>query len=448
VLLAAIVLLGAVIRFLTIGSRLHLDDAYTWLVASQPNPHAFLRQLAATENTPPLSYLLLTPLPINHPAWLRLPAALAGSLLAPALFVAVRRPLGRAASLLAALAVAVAPFLITDSDIARGFMLEDLALLIAVWAALRLADAPDASRRWWVVFALAGTIAVYTEYSAAIFIVSLVLAALWLGGPRRGMLAAAGAVPFAALIPWIPQIVRGQHQVGVTKLHPVLATTSLSRLRDVIVLLAFGERGGTSSPAGRWVEVAVLLALGCAGAVVIRRRRHGMEPGRRYAVSLLALTGVLTLAGHALGPLIGIDVFSERYLTILVPLAAALGAVALTAPGRTWVVRGAAVLLAGLGAVELARRYHGEYEPSLAPVRQAAERLHPRSVLTDTPLVVFYLRSLHPRLDRPSNLGRGLAGACSRPCLIVDDTRTVGGAPRVVSRSKTMIGPYLLTVER
>ena len=39
---------------MAIGSRLHVDDAYTWLVASQPNAHAFLHQLAATENTPPL----------------------------------------------------------------------------------------------------------------------------------------------------------------------------------------------------------------------------------------------------------------------------------------------------------------------------------------------------------------------------------------------------------
>src|SRR5947209_6821773 len=134
--LAGIVLLAAIARFMAIGSRLHVDDAYTWLVASQPTTHAFLHQLAATENTPLLSYLLLTPLPINDPVWLRLPAALAGILACVVLYLALRRPLGTRVALLAALGVAASPFLITYSDLARGFMLEDLALLVALWAVL------------------------------------------------------------------------------------------------------------------------------------------------------------------------------------------------------------------------------------------------------------------------------------------------------------------------
>src|SRR5436305_4149141 len=155
--LLAIVLLAAVARVVAVGSRLHVDDAYTWLVASQPNAHAFLRQLAATENTPPLSYLLLTPLPINDPVWLRLPAAIAGILMCVAPYLALRRSLGTPVALLAALGVAASPFLITYSDLARGFMLEDLALLIALWSVLALGERE--SRRGWVVFVVAGVVA-------------------------------------------------------------------------------------------------------------------------------------------------------------------------------------------------------------------------------------------------------------------------------------------------
>ena len=39
--LAAIVLLALVVRLVAIDSRLHVDDAYTWLVARQPTPSPF-----------------------------------------------------------------------------------------------------------------------------------------------------------------------------------------------------------------------------------------------------------------------------------------------------------------------------------------------------------------------------------------------------------------------
>src|SRR5579875_2303479 len=84
--LLAVILLAAGIRLAAFGSRLHVDDAYTWFVASAPSPSAFLRRLAATENTPPLNYLLLVPLPIDHPFWLRLPSLLCGCLMVPATY--------------------------------------------------------------------------------------------------------------------------------------------------------------------------------------------------------------------------------------------------------------------------------------------------------------------------------------------------------------------------
>ena len=251
--LAGLVILGGLVRFAAIGSRLHVDDAYTWLVVSQPSVHAFLHALAATENTPPLSYLILTPLPVNNPVWLRLPAVVEGTLLAPAFYLALRGNVPRQVALISALGVAVAPFLISFSDIARGFMLEDLALVIALGAVLRLAAADGAApgrRRWWVVFSVAGAAALYSEYSAAVFLIALLLASFWLGRPARLRLALAGAVPFAALIPWIPQILDAEHQIGRTKLNPMFATPSLSAVRDVVVTLAFGENGGTMARRG------------------------------------------------------------------------------------------------------------------------------------------------------------------------------------------------------
>jgi 4-amino-4-deoxy-L-arabinose transferase-like glycosyltransferase len=446
VVLAGIVLLAAVARFMAIGSRLHVDDAYTWLVASQPNAHAFLRQLAATENTPLLSYLLLTPLPINDPVWLRLPAALCGILMCVAVYVALRRPLGTRTALLAALGVAVSPFLITDSDLARGFMLEDLALLVALWAVLALSERETRGR--WSAFVLAGVVALYTEYSAGIFLIALTVSALWLGRPARRRMALAAVLPFVALIPWIPQIVHAENQVGITKLHPMFAAPSLRGLRDSVVILAFGENGGTTSSAGRWLELAAIVALAVAAAIVIRRGPLVADSRGRQAIALIAATVTLTLLGHALAPVVGVDVFTQRYMTILAPLAAALGAAAVVSVGRESAIAAACVLLVAVGLLEVVRRYRGEYEPDMTPVRQAAIAAHPRTVLTNTPIVLFYLRSLHPVFDRPSNLGPGRAASCGRPCLIIDDSRANGGTPRQATGTRTMIGPYLLTLER
>ena len=109
---------------------------------------------------------------------------------------------------------------------------------------------------------------------------------------------------------------------------------------------------------------------------------------------------------------------------------------------------GACALLVGVGAFEVIRRYHGEYEPDITPVREAAIADHPRTVLTNTPIVLFYLRSLHPQFDRPSNIGPGHAATCARPCLVIDDSRAYGGTPRQAAGTQTRIGPYLLTLER
>lgn len=446
VVLAGIVLLAAAVRLMAIGSRLHVDDAYTWLVASQPGAHAFLRQLAATENTPLLSYLLLTPLPIDHPAWLRAPAAVCGVLMCVALYYGLRRPLGARVSLLAALVLAVSPYLISYSDLARGFMLEDVELLVALWAVIELVERP--STKWLVILFVAGTAALYTEYSAAIFLVALTVGALLIGRPRPWRIAWVTGLTFVPLVAWIPEIVRAERQVGVTKLHPQFSTPSFTQLRDAAVKLAIGEHGGTTSSAGRWLEFVVILAVAGAATVALRGGFARMSGSARRTVLLIAITAGLTLVGHAIAPAVGVDVFTQRYMTILIPLGAALGAAALVATGRQALLSAAVVLLLGLGVAGLVRRDHGQYEPDFQPVRVAAIAMHPRSVLTNTPLVSFYLRSLRPQFDRPSNLGPGRAGSCARPCLIIDDSRVYTGTPRRAAGTHTAIGPYVLTLER
>jgi uncharacterized membrane protein len=444
--LVGVLVLAAAVRLVAIGSNLSIDDGYSWLVGSSPSAHAFLHRLAASENTPPLFYLLLEPLPIGHPAWLRIPAAIPGILMSPVLYYALRRPLGARVALLAALGIAVAPLLVTYSNLARGFMLEDLALLVALWATLRLVC--GGSSRWWGAYLVAGVVAVYTEYDSALFLLALTAAALIIGTRARVRTAILGLLPLLAIAPWIPEIVRGQNQVNITKLSPTFPGPSVTTLRDAAVTLTLGEYGGTSNHTGRWLVFAVLVVLVVAAALLLRRATRTADVSYRRAIGLIALTAALVLIAHAIAAALGFDVFNQRYLTIVIALAAALGAAALVSTERRYLIVGAGALLVAVGVVNLARRDHHQWQPSLEPVRAAAIALHPRTVLTNTPVVLYYLGSLRPILDRPFDLGPGRQQSCARPCLIIDDMSTHTGTPRPLPAPGTTLGYYELTLER
>src|SRR4051795_1435713 len=175
VLLAAIVLVALACRLAGLGDRLRADEGYSWLVGSAPDPGAFLDLLARYENTPPLFYLLLSPLPLHSDeVWLRLPSLIAGVAAVPALYAAVRALLGTPAALLSALALAVAPYAVSFSNYARGFSLATLGVVIALWAAARLGK--GGGPRWWAVYAGGAVVALYSEYTAALFLLPLAVA--------------------------------------------------------------------------------------------------------------------------------------------------------------------------------------------------------------------------------------------------------------------------------
>jgi len=444
--LAGVLVLALAVRFAAVGSRLSIDDAYSWWVSSAPSASLFLHRLAASENTPPLIYLLLMVMPGTSPAWLRVPAVIPGALMAVVLYFALAPRLGRRPALLAALAAAVSPYLITYSNLARGFMLADLALLCALWSLLALRDGET---RWkWAALVASCVVAVWAEYSSAIFLIAMFAVALWSGTPRRTPLLAGGAGALLTMCAWIPEIVRGQNQVGVTKLTPQDSTPTLNSIRNMVVQLVFGENGGTSSAAGRWLIIAVLVTVGAALAWLLRRGWAAHDERRRQTITLLAGAALLTVVGHALAAPLGIDVFTPRYLTIEIAVVAALAAAALQELRSGWVLPAAAACLLVLGVVDFAKRLGGEYQPSLAPERTAAIRLHARSVLTNTPVVLYYLRGSKPVLDRPYNLGEGAADTCARPCLAVDDVRIDTGTLRRIVGTPVYIGPFRLTLER
>ena len=441
VALAGIVLLALAVRLAGIGDRLSADEGYSWLVASAPDAGTFLERLAAYENTPPLFYLSLSALPLDDEAWLRVPSLLASVAAVPVLYAIARPLLGTTAALVGALALAVAPYHVSFANYSRAFMLAGLGLLLALWAAARLAQ--GRGRAWWWLYGLGALVALYSEYDAGLFLAALVGALLVLGTPPRREALAFGALPALGLLPWLGELRRALDQLDVTKVAPIYPEPSPTALRDVVVPLAFGEHGAAEGAGARWLQLLLVAGVVAAGAALARRR----DP---RAFALIAGTGLGTLALSGAVALAGPDVFAQRYLTVLIPLGAALaGALVAFAPwGRAVPVAVAGLLLLGAGV--FATRYGRELEPDPAPVAAAVAAEDPDLVVTNSAVVAFYLRDRPVVLDRPFGLPQPRPPCPGCRVVAVDDERVAGGARRGATRALRH-GPFavtLLTPER
>jgi hypothetical protein len=244
-------------------------------------------------------------------------------------------------------------------------------------------------------------------------------------------------VPLLVLVPWIPEIVRGSAAIGHTKVSPVYPGPSLDTLRDVVVRLAFGEHGTAHASGLRWLQfaaVAVVLAL----AVRLLPQR---------AARLLAGTALGVLVLHAVVHVVGPDVFAPRYLTELVPLGAAVAGIAVARLRSRAAVPVAAAALVALAVAVVVQRTGRDTEPDIAAVaRLVAPSARGRTVLTNSAVVAYYLRDLHPRLDRPFGLGPRCGASCPRQ-LVVEDLR-VANSPRPGSGPAHAFGPIYVRLAR
>ena len=431
VLLALIVLAAVGCRLAGVGDRLSADEGYSWIVGSAPSGHAFLDRLAHYENTPPLYYLLLAALPLHDEVWIRLPALVAGVVSVPVLYAIVRPLAGTRAALLSALGLAVGPYAVSYSNFGRAFTLATLAMLVALWGAARLAQGRD--RGWWLVYALGAVVALYSQYYAVLFLVPLVAVMVTIGRPRRAEAAAFGLAPFLALVPWVHQIERSRDLAGATKVDPVYPGPSPGTVRDLAVRLAFGEHGTAGAPGVRWLQALTVAAALVAAVVLVLR-------GRRLLVVLVGGTALGTVVLHAAVATIGPDVFEPRYLTVLVPLAAALlGAGVDALPWRAAPPLAALALVAA-GVAVVGQRTGRELEPDYEEVQADVPD---RKVLTNSAVVAYYLRDRRPVLDRPFDLGRGLEDRTVLPYAVVDDSR-VGTGPRPGRGRRQAVGPIVI----
>ena len=290
----------------------------------------------------------------------RVPVILWGSLTAGLLGLLVRNRSGRAAGLLAAVLLALAPYHVVESRRLRPYALGALLLCLSLYLLDRLLRRPDLPRA--ALFAASAAACLSTLYLAG---VTLAVAGAGMAAEsalsgdaeareraRRGtrLSAAASLLAFAAFSPWLSTVFRAVRR------PPVVAapTETVALAGRVLSYFAFSPNAGYSFPphalffAGFSLAVT-LFALGAAAAL----RREGS----RFLVfwgtgALLATEGLQRIHPHY---------HSCRYF-----LPAGIAMTGLWAIGlarllqtRRWRILGAVLLatVVALDGVSLARYY-------------------------------------------------------------------------------------------
>jgi 4-amino-4-deoxy-L-arabinose transferase-like glycosyltransferase len=321
--LAGIVVLGAALRFSTLGLQSYrYDEAVTVGRVLHPSLFKTLSEVPHSESTPPLYYLVawLWSRPFGTgEVWMRSLSALAGTASIAVVYLgAVALPLPRRAGLIAAAAVAVSPVLIWFSQDARAYA---LVFLLTAASFLFFARARRSGARrdlaWWAAFS---ALAIATHYFAG-FVVVAEAALLLLGRNRRGAGVATLAIVVvaAALLP-IALRQAGHAHAGWIAQQPL--GQRLERAGAKLVGSDNGSEHGARQPGP--IPLGVPAALAAAALALLLWRG---DPDERRGAALAALVGGGALALPLGLTLLGADYFDGRnLLPVFVPLLVVIGA--------------------------------------------------------------------------------------------------------------------------
>ena len=337
--LGAIVALGAVVRFGSLGVQsYHHDEVITAMRVIPGSFGEMLHKLKVSESNPPLYYVL---------AWgwskvfgleevgLRSLSALFGAATVPVGYLIGRQLDGRRCGLILAAFIALNPMLIWYSQEARSYAVVVFFAALSLLFFLRALDSRGRGRELalWVVFsALALCSHYFAVFPVAIEGGWLLLA---LRERRRTVLGAVAAVAAtgAALLPLLISQVVPKH-IGWIEGSPVSP-----RLWETGVSFLAGETGHVIAEPPR-PGYALVPAIAVAVALALLAWRGTQRQRRGAGIAMVVGLGVIALA--LVAALAGKDYVIERnLLPALVPLAAVVALGLSAAPARL------SILLAG-----------------------------------------------------------------------------------------------------
>ena len=353
------------------------------LFATRPLPQ-LLDMFRQPGQNGPLFFLALRPwlAVAGHSEFsLRLPAALAGTLAVPLIYILLARLADRRVALLTALFVATAPYGVWYGQEAKMY-----ALLTVLVPASLLAIVEVARRggwRPWAALYVLTTLALYTHLLAVLIVPVQILWLLilpWTSPSRRVLSVALYllllGLPYAPFLSWIPPLWTSTYQTG----HPFVSLAGIFQ----ILAGAFGRGVLGVQPVtllpymiALVAGVALWPALGADGTASL----HDSQPAIRWRTGsrLTAGHGVTLLLGLWLlvPPLLiyvvslGMPIFTDRYLIWTLPAYCALLACGIVALNRTWWPAGVAIALV-IFALNGWSMYLQASQPIKADLRAAA----------------------------------------------------------------------------
>lgn len=175
-LLIAITIIGCFLRLYNLGtSSLWLDEASTVTFATAGSFWDIWNLTATIEPNPPLfhwvEYIMLSF--GNNEFILRFIPAILGTLTIPVMYFIGKEFIDENGGIIAATLCALSPFFIIYSQEARAYTM--LLFFIALTTLFYLKALKNAKLTYWILFSIAGSLAFWTHFYAAIFIGSIIL---------------------------------------------------------------------------------------------------------------------------------------------------------------------------------------------------------------------------------------------------------------------------------
>ena len=422
-MVGALTLIGLALRWHDFTQSLIGDELSTlWIVLNNDLIDTVRLVKTDAEITPPLYFVLAwfaTRLG-DSPELVRLPALLAGVASIPLMYELGKRTAGQGAGLVAAAIFALSPAMVYFSANGRSYSL--LTFLLICSTLTMLLALKTGRIAWWLGFAAATCLAMYSHYTAAFVLAGQLGWLLWAHPEARRAALLATAAAAAAFLPWIAGLLADLSS-PTTKILAILQGSGFHTKLIAFETWAFGRPLIDTSkvPGHAWVLVICSgLAIALIATLVTRlTRAGGFRAALRGLPKEYVLIAVIALATPVceliLIPL-GTDLLGARNLTASsYGLYLAFGAIVASA-GVLWGVVSAILVIGGfaVGAGKVTQA--GAGTPDFKAAADFIERQSsPDDVVIDgfgaglspVPLAPmdFYLRDGQPlyHLNRPSS---------------------------------------------
>jgi hypothetical protein len=259
-----VTLLGLALRLIHLDKTFVGDELSTLYVIKGHSLLDSMRMVSSdAEISPPLYFALawlFTKLS-SVPEMARLPALLAGTISIPLIYMVGRRAISRTAGVIAAVVMALNPFMIFYSTDARAYTVA-IALLLGSTLALLLA-VQDGRRRWWVAYAAMTCLCMYAHYTTAFVLGAQLLWLLWAHREAWRAALAANVGAAVAFLPWVPSLLEDFRSPTIDILSQ-LQGDGFDVKREAFEAWAFGYPFNTT---GR-VPGEIALTVGIAGLAI------------------------------------------------------------------------------------------------------------------------------------------------------------------------------------